>query len=104
MSLYPSGRFESARNLVVHELGHAFNGGHGSVPMNAMPGGYVSKRSEILAPNVTIMYQLHIDPTSRSETFADFFVAWTFDVWQTDTKLVGPASAWMNDSMAGWLP
>src|SRR5512135_2414112 len=50
MSFYPSGRFESALHNVAHELGYAFNGGHGSIRTNSMPDKYLSQRKKILAP------------------------------------------------------
>jgi RHS repeat-associated protein len=109
-SLYPNGYFSSARNNVVHELGHAFNRGHSSHPMEALPGNYVIDRDEILLPTVTVTWQLHIDYTSSSETFADFFVAWTFDAWQPGWNpagiqtTAGQAASWMHSSMLSWLP
>jgi len=79
-----------------------FNGGHDSNPMNAVPDDYVKNRESILLPTVTFTYQMNYtkDP---SETFADFFVAWTLNAWQTSVY-GGPASSWMDNSMAGWLP
>jgi RHS repeat-associated protein len=102
VSLFPNGYFASAVNNVIHELGHAFNGGHDSNPMNAVPDDYVKNRESILLPTVTFTYQMNYtkDP---SETFADFFVAWTLNAWQTSVY-GGPASSWMDNSMAGWLP
>lgn len=103
----------TARNNIVHELGHAFNGGRNGTPMADLGkqenGDYVSKRALILAPNVAEMWQLHIDNTSESETFADFFVAWTYNKWQPPTNadgLAGRAASWMNDSMTNnsWQP
>ena len=76
-----------ARGNVVHELGHVFNNAVGTI---SMQGEFVDKRYSILRPNGTMyegspIWQYHKDNTSPGETFADFFVAWTFNVWNDDT-------------------
>jgi hypothetical protein len=109
-SLSPWNDGLTARNLIVHEFGHVFNNVHGSVPMtdlansNINPENFVENRSQILLPNVTFSWQLDTAKTP-SETFADFFVAWTYDAWQpsTDTNgrttIAGKAMEWMNEFM-----
>lgn len=45
-------------------------------------------------------WQQHPDPNSQSETFADMFVAWTYNAWNTDVNNAGyvtSAQNWMND-------
>ena len=97
---------ETARNNVVHELGHIFNNWKDSAPANSMPERYYRRRGEILLPTTTFMWQLHFDTTSPTETFADFFVAWTYHAWlsEVDGKgnqtLAGEAKNWMYTNMS----
>jgi len=98
---------ETARNNVVHELGHIFTNWKGRVPSNSMPADYIRRRNEILLPNETFSWQLHIHDSS-TETFADFFVAWTYDAWQPavdargNQTIAGEARNWMNTNMLNW--
>jgi hypothetical protein len=108
VSLFPY-RDESARNNIVHELGHVFSNEHGGVPeteLGSHPRNFVANRHLILKDNSTIQWQLNTSPNQK-ETFADFFVAWTYDAWQplTDeygTTIAGIAKEWMDDKMQDW--
>jgi hypothetical protein len=89
---------------VVHELGHSYDISRGYGPRKDMPESFVNNRGNILRPN---------DPAGRydwqqnlaissGETFADMFIAWTYDAWNTDLRnadAVTDAQAWM----AGWM-
>lgn len=110
-SLLPNGgRPETARNNVVHEMGHVFSNEHGSVPeteLGAHPADFVKKRNEILMDNSTVQWQLNTTQTAN-ETFGDFFLAWTYDHWRlpltengTNTR-AGTAKAWMDSNMPNW--
>ncbi len=89
---------------IVHELGHAFNaslgyrvpGGLWKSPSENMPSNvfYDGVRDDVLRPNVPddrLDWQQHppsmdAEGSSRSETFADIFVAWTYDGWNTNSE------------------
>ena len=73
---------KSLRNNIVHEMGHAFNNNHSSVPVTSLPPNYKTDRTYFLHNNEDpgIMWQAHKVATD-SETFADMFVAYTYDVW-----------------------
>lgn len=70
-----------------------------------MPPAFVNKRETILRPN---QYEGRYDwqqntAKTPTETFADMFIAWTYDVWNTEPQYanrVADAQAWMN----GWMP
>jgi hypothetical protein len=76
----------SAQLNVVHELGHLFgNTILGWVPSNSVPQEFINKRSLILLgkdPITGTIWQQNIDRTG-SETFADMFVAWSFNGWRS---------------------
>ena len=91
---------------VVHELGHAFDWTHydpvsKTRASNHMSGAFT--RNTVLRPNQYAGrpdWQQSTDNTS-SEIFADMFVAWTFNAWNTDTAIenvlaVNSAQTWMN--------
>jgi hypothetical protein len=110
-SLLPDGgRPETARNNVVHEMGHVFSNEHGGSPetdLGAHPADFANRRDEILQDNTTVQWQLN--PTrSAKETFGDFFVAWTKNEWQPLTNadgtisIAGIAKAWMDTRMQDW--
>jgi len=97
--------FRMARN-VVHELGHAYDNLLGQAPRNDMPGWIVEKRDLILRKNdpcgaCWAWQQNRIK--SPSETFADMFIAWTYDVWNPypeNAETVSDAQSWMDM----WMP
>jgi hypothetical protein len=111
---YP--RDDSIRNNIVHELGHAFNQGRGKGPEHGLPSNYADDRSLFLHNNNDpgVMWQSN-DANTNSETFADMFVAYTYDVWRNpiDTlqlQLNNPGDPstwdppkWMDDYMKNWL-
>jgi hypothetical protein len=75
--------------------------------LGAHPADFVDNRNEILMNNDTIQWQLNPLRT-ENETFGDFFLAWTYDVWQlpltengTNTRS-GIAKAWMDSNMPNW--
>ena len=95
---------------VVHELGHAFDNsltytdpdtGRARRPDQDMPGGLT--RNLVLRPNpIPGRLDWQQNPTNTSnEFFADMFIAWTYDAWNTSTAIenvlaVGVAQNWMN--------
>lgn len=98
---------ESGRNNVVHELGHVFNVFNNRDPENKLAREYVLNRSTILHDNSRVQWQLNPSQTG-SETFADFFVAWTYGVWGSDadtrwSRNVGGARDWMITNMSEWI-
>lgn len=100
----------TAQHNVVHELGHIFNNVYDGIPASTManltvnPENFVTNRKEILKPNIDCSWQLN-DTKSETETFGDFFVAWTYDQWQPLTDehgnltRAGKARKWMNEFM-----
>jgi hypothetical protein len=113
---YP--RDDSMRNNIVHELGHAFNQGRNFEPELGLPSNYPEDRNLFLHNNNDpgVMWQANDAPTT-SETFADMFVAYTYDVWgdwsnpvnqqelrrhNSDESTWNPPQ-WMEDYMRNWL-
>jgi RHS repeat-associated protein len=95
---------------VVHEFGHAYNNKFGGALANALDLTVIpSHRANILLSNPEVDGHVLADwqqNTSQngSETFADMFVAWTFDAWNedplnTDHYLVDAAQTFMNNVM-----
>jgi len=89
---------------VVHELGHSYDISLGYGPRNDMSYGLYNYREKILRPNE---YKGRLDwqqnlTVRPGETFADMFIAWTYDTWNTDPDnrgYVSSAQNWMN----GWV-
>lgn len=96
---------------MVHELGHTYDYAMGDIS-ETMPDNVYTRNS--LRPNgywyngiftadkIVLVWQMHPpkdgEDDSRGETFADIFVAWTFNVWNTDPAMAGAvtdAQAWM---------
>jgi hypothetical protein len=102
--------FTSARNNVVHELGHSFAQGwyrkDGSYGSN---GPYVNMNDNLLveggfhespvSANRTWRQNPDISPT---EIFADMFLGWTYDTW-ADNKVGIGRDNFMTTNMAEWL-
>jgi hypothetical protein len=90
---------------VVHELGHAFDNSLALGPRKDMPYSIYLYRSNILHPNENperLDWQQNLEAVP-GETFADMFIAWTYNVWNTNAKnvlAVAGAKAWM----VGWMP
>jgi hypothetical protein len=91
---------------VVHELGHAFdwttyNSDDLTRASNHIPGGLT--RDTVLRPNVPtgrLDWQQH-PGADGAEFFADMFIAWTYNAWNTsidplNVAAVGAAQDWMN--------
>ena len=97
--------FGTARNNVVHELGHAFNVAHGRHPQN-FAGRYLGINAKLLRPFDTCQWQLR-SADNASEMFADMFIAWTYNAWNTYTdenaRLSSAARAAMTTKMSEWL-
>ena len=98
---------------VVHELGHAYNNQLQKAPEKDLAlstnwNNIVLQRNLILRPNPECddcWYWQYNRTQSGTETFADMFVAWTYNAWNTSTdplnvSAVNNAQAWMNT----WLP
>ena len=90
---------------VVHELGHAYNGSHGD-PAGYMPNDvFTNARENVLRPNMSQGIEVpgywdwqQSPQTTRSEVFADMFVAWVFNAWNTD-----PANSGQVASAKDWM-
>lgn len=119
----------SARNNVVHELGHGFNARLGTLPQSALYDTQNNSGSLFYRPNFPnrpdpsypkgsygrtwgfASYQgqtLWQQNSSGSETeeFADQFLGWTYKMWDTTTidMAAGTDRAnWMNDYMPSWI-
>jgi hypothetical protein len=116
-----------ARNNVVHELGHAFDASFANQPSNLLG---ITQTSNSKYPNRADFPPVHspswIGPKSgfasgqnqftwqmsysnagsTSEEFADQFLGWTFNTWDTSPGQNNGQmrSDWMNKYMVGWLP
>jgi len=97
---------------VIHELGHALNYQLGENPVKDMPWYLVLNRNKILQPNSLApspnacdeceYYQFNREANSPGETYADMFVAWMSNTWNSnsDNALdVSYAQSWMNQQM-----
>jgi hypothetical protein len=101
---FTGGRFQSAVNNIVHELGHVFD------PGAVIPQVFRDNRGSILHSN-DYTGQWNQNPTpSSGETFGDFFVAWVFNVWGSRSDDVwredvgaGSARHWMTTNMNEWI-
>ena len=98
---------------VIHEIGHAYNNQLNKAletDLGLWPNwtAIVEQRNLILRPNPECddcWYWQFNRTQSATETFADMFVAWTYNAWNTSTApenviAVNNAQAWMNK----WLP
>jgi RHS repeat-associated protein len=89
---------------IIHELGHAYNAALGGAPTENMPDNFPDQRELILMTDIKGRPDWQQNTTkSASETWADMFVAWTYNVWNDKPKnqnLVREAQTWMS----GWMP
>ena len=91
---------------VVHELGHAYDHHLNLGPRLDMPAVIYYNRDRILRPNDPAGrydWQQHPDSTYPSEVFADMFIAWTYNIWNTNPDYaldVTNAQIWIS----GWMP
>jgi RHS repeat-associated protein len=85
---------------VIHELGHAYDRSLGR-PSSGMSSDFT--RDRLLRPNLKTSEGQRWDwqqspDTAPNEVFADMFIAWTYDAWNTDPKYatdVLKAQSWM---------
>jgi hypothetical protein len=106
----------SARNNVVHELGHLFGSqvaGYSemSSAMNQNPGNG-DEPGIFSRPNTSQNWgfasagfpwqQATHNVNWYYEVFADQFLGWTYDTWEASVR-GGIRSNWMNVNMASWL-
>jgi RHS repeat-associated protein len=91
-------------NNMVHEFGHVYDHQRGDQPRN-MSATLVANRALFLRANPCAGCFLWQFNTSRNEgeTFGDMFVAWVFDVWNTDPLNAGYVSS-ARDWMNAWMP
>jgi RHS repeat-associated protein len=98
---------------VVHELGHAFDASLGYKPRIDLGLQHAEflNRNLVLRPNPVCdnCYDWQQHPPSMDElgktpgeTFADIFIAWTYNAWNTSTDpqnvaVVNAAQTWMNN-------
>jgi hypothetical protein len=98
---------------VIHEIGHALNYQYDQNPVKDMPYYLYTNRDLILQPNSLApmpnacddceYYQFNREPNSPSETYADMFVAWMYNVWNSNPANaldVSIAQTWMEK----WTP
>ena len=106
------------RNFIIHELGHAFNWAMGGTPYiemdKAIDEDLLLARSDDYSLNYGFASPLEErvwvqNPENKHyEIFADQFLGWTFDFWETgsDGSLTDAAFAranWMDENMLKWL-
>jgi RHS repeat-associated protein len=119
-SLSPySPMFDNKVRNVVHELGHAFSVSFNNVPnkmvdtdfmVDGVSRNFADSRENILHRNGeidpktgTYKYWQFNREKSGPETFADMFVAFTYDQWNTnDNPIRNQAKSWMTNLIA-WL-
>ena len=106
----------SARNNMVHELGHLFGGSiAGYIEMataldqnpgvNGQPGKFhrpMTSLSYGFASSGYPWQQATHNVGDFNEIFADQFLGWTFNKWE-DSKQGRDRSNWMNENMPTWL-
>ncbi|MBM3153514.1 MAG: hypothetical protein FJZ96_15125 [Chloroflexi bacterium] len=108
----------SARNNVVHELGHLFNRVMDDVPYNSMnaalSGNVALQRPDTTLPRGFASAGFPWQQSTRDidrywEIFADQFLGWVFDTWETDldtnqsTPQASARVSWMNENMPIWV-
>jgi hypothetical protein len=110
------------RNLVVHELGHAFNQkfvGEQRTPANLLAQsqysdplfpdrmdypvnhepGWTGPNSGFASPQNVLVWQMAVNQAgSASEEFADMFLGWTFDTWEM-SEAGAKRGGWMGMNM-----
>lgn len=105
----PSGYFQTSVINIVHELGHVFDPvtvqGTGS---SSLPQDFLTDATTILHDNSTFQWRINTSG-SQNEEFANFFVAWVYDVWGPDADTlysnVGTTPRnWMATNMSEWIP
>ena len=105
--------FLSARNNVVHELGHAFASlwyhqgnyspdgpyGTGQIPSNLLNElGFI----KVAVPN-QLTWRQHPGDTGQNEIFSDMFLGWTYGVWDYGVPMGYRRDEFMTTNMAEWI-
>jgi RHS repeat-associated protein len=115
---YPDYMLRSINN-VVHELGHAFNNLWGKSPEALLQRGMANNPLLVRGEDDGYYYGfasrqnertwVQNPSTSPSEVFADQFLGWTFNTWETEGYFGGLSaqgnarSQWMSTNMSNWL-
>jgi len=129
-SLAPSGTYPNDYSLrqinnVIHEFGHAFSWAKGGAPTlllddnmtNLSSPGYNQLLVRGTDPNLSYGFAssnndttwVQDSSTKAGEVFADQFLGWTRNNWETDPNYGGWSNAgnaratWMTTNMAKWL-
>jgi hypothetical protein len=93
---------DSVRNNIVHELGHAYDDGHGT-PSGDMPDKFVRDRNLFLRPDDSVIWQIHKPETPSDsnpvETYADMFVAYVYDAWVQPNRFSPNPQTWMEGTI-----
>lgn len=119
----------SGRNNVVHELGHGFNARLGAGPEDVLYNTQSNLGSTFYIPNFPnrpnpsypegsfgrtwgfasyqgeTIWQQNLSGSS-SEEFADQFLGWAYNMWDTTTTDMASGiqrSGWMGQYMPGWI-
>jgi hypothetical protein len=108
----PEMAFIANRNLVVHELGHAFasrwKDSNPQHPYQAVTDKYMNEEGWAISPDsAKLTWRQH--PSSMDngtfiagEVFADMFLGWTFDTWGSGN--MGAARQYfMNTNIVEWI-
>jgi len=99
--------------IIVHELGHAFNNITGKSAQK-VPGCLLRPYGDIIDHGNAENYYYEYASGARqfgystanpgSEEFADMFLGWVYQDFNTDSLSLGPQrSAYMNEYMSGYL-
>ena len=95
---------DSIRNNIVHELGHVLDNNYGN-PSNIMPDNFKDVRNQFMFQpgDDGVMWQLHPpaegSESNNSETFADMFVAYTYNRWLEPNNVIPDPRQWMEDTI-----
>jgi hypothetical protein len=120
-SSHPADYLLRATNNVIHELGHAFNVAFGKNPEGLLANDMAfnellirssdsNSYSGFASPNNERVW-VQNPSTTTSEVFADQFLGWVSNTWETDlsdnygkwTPAGAARAAWMDQNLAGFL-
>jgi hypothetical protein len=103
----------SRRNHTVHELGHAFNARRGGAPYSALSaaieGNSAFERGNDLTKNYGFAGALNNRTWNQNpdnsvhEIFADMFLGWVFNAWESNSDIGALRANWMNSNISTWL-
>ncbi len=104
--------YRANRNLVVHELGHAFasqwKDSNPEHPYKAVTVQYKNEEGWAVSPDsASLTWRQHPSAMDdgnflNGEVFADMFLGWTFDTWG-DGPIGLARQDFMNTHMGGWI-